>query len=65
MKEIILTFKKGQPVRKEVNGYSDNSCIKDTDFLDLAIGQVVDIERKPEFYLPQPDNLSVENKIVL
>lgn len=63
MKEIILTFSEDGTVEKEVNGFKSNTCIKDTDFIDKAIGKVKETKMKPEYHLPNPVGLDQKNRL--
>lgn len=63
MKQIILTFKKNGTVEKEVNGYTDGTCLAETDFIDNALGEVEETEMKPEFYDINPEGLDQQNKV--
>lgn len=64
MQEIKLTFdRKTRLVRKEVSGFTGSSCQKATEFIDLAIGHVVETEMKPEYHIPNPEGLDVEAKV--
>jgi len=63
MKEIILTFEEDGSVHKEVNGYKSDTCLKDTDFIDKAIGKVEETKLKPEYHLPNPVGLDQQQKL--
>ena len=55
MKKIVLTFEwDGSTVHKDVNGFKSNTCLKETDFIDKALGTVVSVTKKPEFFIPVP-----------
>lgn len=62
--EIKLTFnKKTGIVKKEVSGFQGSSCQKATEFIDVAIGKVVETQMKPEYHLPNPEGLDVQAKV--
>lgn len=66
MQEIKLTFdRKTKTVKKEVSGFSGSSCHKATEFIDLAIGRVIESENKSEYHLPNPEGLDVQAKVYL
>jgi hypothetical protein len=64
MQEIKLTFdRKTRLVKKEVSGFSGSTCQKATEFIDLAIGRVVETELKSEYHIPNPEGLDVQAKV--
>lgn len=63
-KTIKLTFdRKTKMVKKEVSGYQGSTCQKATEFIDLAIGTVVQTDLKPEYHIPNPEGLDVQAKV--
>lgn len=65
MKKIKLTFKADGTVVKELDGFSGSTCMTETEFIDKALGVVVETDLKHEYYLPDPVLIDNENKIVL
>lgn len=64
MREIKLTFEwDGKTVHKEVNGFQGGGCLKQTDFINQALGTTIEEEMKPEYYLPNPEGLEQQNKV--
>jgi hypothetical protein len=50
-REIVFTFKRGKPVKVEVNGACGSSCVDLTKpFEERISGMVVDRELKPEYH---------------
>lgn len=64
VQEIKLTFdKKTGTIKKEVSGFQGSTCQKATEFIDLAIGKVVETELKSEYHIPNPEGLDVQAKV--
>jgi len=50
MKEIILTFNPDGTVTKETKGFTGKSCVKDTAFIEEALGKPGKRRLKSEYY---------------
>jgi hypothetical protein len=51
MKEIILTFNSDGTVTKETKGFTGKSCVKETEFIEKALGAKPGKRRfKSEYY---------------
>ncbi len=55
-REIILTFEwDGKTVKKETKGFTGSSCIKDTKFLEDALGKPKNRRKKAKYYEEQKE----------
>ena len=53
MKEIIVEISPDGAVHVEAFGYQGNSCEEATKFIEEALGETVEQQRKPEYYRQQ------------
>lgn len=50
MKEIIMTFMADGSVKKETKGFSGGSCVKESEFIEDALGAKGKRRFKKEYY---------------
>lgn len=57
-KKVILDFEPDGSVKIEAKGFRGVGCTKATAFLEIALGRVAKIQRKPEFNQNAPANVT-------